>query len=87
MNYFGKKTFLLVRFTTASGAIFGENFLLLKLIAEHPLTTSFPPFFVISVSTCFWTLSAGEYAGIRIILPGKKYGPHPDSADELVFQP
>jgi len=41
-----KKTFLPFRFTTASNVFFVENFLLLALIAKHPLTLSFLPFFV-----------------------------------------
>jgi hypothetical protein len=50
LDYPGKKIFSPVSFTTVSGASFGENFFLMTLIAEHPLTLSFPPFFVIGVS-------------------------------------
>ena len=75
MDCRGKKIFSPVSFTTASGVSLGENFLLLTLIAEHPLTLSFPPSFLIAPSAFIWRLSFGDYAGTEILLAEKNSDP------------
>jgi len=68
------KTCSPVNFTTASGAPFVENFLLLTLIVVHPLPTPFQPFFWLPHQHSF-ERSPGNYAGIQTFLPGKNPDP------------